>query len=123
MADDVGKHFFAGHAAGVAVCEAEGDALLELAGRDGGAVLLVPSVGLGGGEMQFTQSGRGIGVGGGVAMRFAKQVSAEDAVNDVDVVQRADRTVYGAGMLWSGDGGELVEEFVVGPGFLGEEGG
>jgi hypothetical protein len=53
VGDDVGEHFFAGHAAGVAVGKLEGDALLQLAGGDGGAVLFVPSVRLGGGEMQL----------------------------------------------------------------------
>lgn len=53
LGDDVGEHFFAGHAARVAVGELESDALLQLLGRDGGDVLLVPSVRLGGGEMQL----------------------------------------------------------------------
>ncbi len=48
-------------------------------------------------------------------------MGAEDAVDDVDVVERADGVVQGAGMLGRFHGGELVEEFVVGPGFLGEE--
>ncbi len=93
VGDDVSEHFFAGHAACVAVCELEAHTFLELAGRDGGAVLLVPSVCFGGGEMQLAQGGRGIGVGGGVAMGLAEQVGAEDAVNDVDVVERADGVV------------------------------
>jgi hypothetical protein len=54
---------------------------------------------------------------------LAEQVGAEDAVDDVDVVERANGVVDSAGMLGRGDGGELVEEFVVGPRFLGEEGG
>lgn len=73
--------------------------------------------------MQLAQAGCGIGVGGGVAMRLAEQVGAEDSVNDVDVVERADGVVHGAGMFGRRDGGKLVEEFVVGPSFLGEEGG
>lgn len=56
-------------------------------------------------------------------MGLAEQVGAEDAVDDVDVVERADGVVDSAGMLGRGDGGELVEQFVVGPRFLGEEGG
>ncbi len=70
MRDDVSEHFFSGHAACVAVCEAEGDVFFQLLGGDRGAVLLVPSVRLGSDEMQFAQSGRGIGVGGGVAVAF-----------------------------------------------------
>lgn len=44
VGDDVSEHFLSGHAACVAVGEAEADAFLEFAGRDGGAELLVPSV-------------------------------------------------------------------------------
>lgn len=56
-------------------------------------------------------------------MRLPKQVRLKDAVNDVDVIERADGGVNGAGMLGGDDGGELVIELVVGPSFLGEEGG
>ena len=50
-------------------------------------------------------------------------MGAEDAVNDVDVVERADGAVQFVGVLGRCDAGELIEEFVVGLGFLGEEGG
>ncbi len=48
-------------------------------------------------------------------------MGAEDAIHHVDVVEHADGAVQCAGMLGRGDGGELIEQLVVGPSFLGEE--
>jgi hypothetical protein len=54
-------------------------------------------------------------------------VGAEDAVNDVDVVDSADGVVHSAGMLGrvgvDAKSGPQVEQFVVGSRLLGEEGG
>lgn len=122
--DDVSEHFFSCHAASVAVSEAECDAHLQLGACDLGGVLLIPSIRFCCGEMQVAEERGVICVGGGVAVRLAQEMGAEDAVNHIDVVEHADGAVQCAGMhgCGDGDGGELVEELVVGPGFFGRRG-
>ncbi len=71
MRDDMSEHFFSGHAACVAVGELEIDAHLQLGACDLGGVLLIPSIGLCGGEMQVAEERRVFGVGGGVAVGLA----------------------------------------------------
>jgi hypothetical protein len=71
--------------------------------------------------VKFIQSWCGVSVRCRVAVLLTKQVSLEDSIDDVDVIQHPYGTVQSIGMLFGRDGREYVEQFVVRPGLLRKE--
>ena len=118
VADEVKEYFFARHLAGVAIGKAKGDCLGKLRIAHASDVAFQSSIGLGGGELQFVQCGRGIGVGGAKAVRLAPQVRKKNPVYHVDVIQSANRVVQRGGVLRGIECGERVEQLVVRPRLL-----
>ncbi len=121
MCDDVQKHLFAGHGAGVAVGEAKRNSLAKLAWRNRCDMFFVPDVRFSDAELKLIDFGRGVSVCGRIAMRLAQQVSLEDAVNHVDVIERTDCGVNGCCVLSSGNCSKDIKQFVICPRFLREE--
>jgi len=71
--------------------------------------------------MKFIQSWCGVGVSCRLAVLFGKQMSFEDSINHVDVIEHSYRTVQRIGMLRCSDSRKYVEQFVVRPGLLRKE--
>lgn len=121
MCDDVQKHLFAGHGAGVAIGEAKRNSLAKLAWRNRCDMFLVPEVRLSDAELKLIDFWRGVSVCGLKAVRLAQQVSLEDAVNHVDVIERTDCRVNRCGVLGSGNCSKDSKQFAISPRFLREE--
>jgi len=93
VCDDVEKDFFSGHAPAVPVGKLEVDDFGEIGCAQACSVVLVPSIGGRHIGPQLSKGGRALGVRGVEGPWLGAQVGLEDAINDVDVVQRSDTCV------------------------------
>gem|GEM_PF-6665897 len=121
MCNDVEEHFFPGHRAGVAICEAERDRFAKLGLCERSDVALKPGISFGNGELKLAEFRCCFRIRSLVSMRLTKQMSSKDSINDIDVVERPSRRVDRASMLLGRDLSYRVKQIVVRPGLLCEE--
>ena len=122
MCDDVQQYLLPGHCAVVTIREPKNLLLAELSRRNRVCIVYKPSVSVSHRELQLTKVRRRISVGCRVAVASALQVGLKDAVYDEDVIERSGCSLNCRCMLVRRDRGQQIEQLVVGPGFLREEG-